>query len=158
MDLLVFDMAALRVECDRQTVALWSPDRQLLWSAPVEEVGPAVSGPFPADDLSRRELVFTVLDRALGEARVFRVDAAGLRRSCRLGLYNPYTAEVAVSATPNTRAFSAAAPVPVPPEGALAVLDDGSAAGVVRFDAGTVCAEVERSFAGLSRALAAHAS
>jgi hypothetical protein len=69
--------------------------------------------------LTTEEMALRGLDAVLGGGRVERVLPGG-RESFPLGLYNPYTAEVAIGGMPKTRTYSDRAPMELGEEGCLA--------------------------------------
>lgn len=120
MELCILDLASLRYQWNptRSAVAVCTARGELF---SVVDVRPGVSD---------REAAFQVCDAALDRSRLTRHDPRDvLRRArCRLGLYNPHTGEVALGPIPNTRVFSAARRLPVPPGGLFGELieaDDG---------------------------------
>lgn len=166
MDLLVFDMSGLTVEAESRLLSLRASTGELIFSALTDRLPPEVAehlylrqhsrsdlgGRTPDDEVWLREAVFAVFDLALGEAEIFRVDITGVRRTCRLGLYNPYTGDVAVDSVPVTRVFRSSAPVATPPEGVVGREYDGT----VTLETGQTLAVCELSFTSMSRKLVAH--
>lgn len=151
MDLCILDLSGLRYQWNatRSTLTVFSPRRDVL---------AVVATPAGLGD---REAAFRACDAALATARLLRLridtGPAGEPRPTqarhRLGLYNPYTAEVSVGAVPDTRVFSDDRPLALPHDGLCARLDDSDPDALVVDD--RVLGLVEPTWASLTRTYAA---
>ena len=134
--MVVFDLAALRLEWaqDRRAVTVWTPARRLLTTWALGE-----------EQISDREAVFSALDHLLDSPVLFQ------ERRCEVGLYNPFTGQVALRPVPHTSSYSDQRPVPLDAEGTLARLVDGE---LVIGD--RILEALEPSFQAVTAAFAAH--
>lgn len=153
--LVVVDMSSLAIELDHSRRALYVrsgtevaaliPYRQLS-----DHLQLRLGRAMPKD--VRCELVFEALDRTLGVGKLTRADASGVVERLAVGLYNPYTGEVAVGPVPGTRAYSSGAPLGLSARGAICGLDDRG----LHWPDGTLLGEQDRTFAQMTRVFAAH--
>ena len=63
-------------------------------------------------NLSKREMIFKALDSALNDGKLLRSS-----KIYKLGLYNPFSKQVAVDGVPNTVAYSCEAGIEFPKDG-----------------------------------------
>lgn len=136
VNIVVFDLSTLRYRfsAQRGRVAAVAPTGEILACVDI------------APTTDPREAAFRAADAALDQARVVRGN-----ETCRVALYNPYSAEVALNAVPATQVFTAQVPVSLDAAGTL-----------MRLEADTLIGpscrlqRVEPTVARTSRALAAH--
>ena len=146
-DVLVLDMASMRFS--------WSPDRTAL--ALLTQRGEMVTVVDTQPTADPREEAFNALDHALGKGKVLRTrpgDPTG-RVKYQIAFYNPYTAEVTVGRVPDTVALGDGELLPLPPDGAPAVLERRGEDVVLRIGHRTLTPR-SATFAALTRTLAAH--
>lgn len=105
MEIYVLDMAALTVEVDGADGRICGPAGDLITTFDIPQ------------SCDGREAFLLGCDAALDYGKVQRVDNKGKLRNFPVGLYNPYTYEVAVKPLPNTRAFSDNRPLEMPADG-----------------------------------------
>lgn len=132
---LVIDLAVLRFEWGdaRRSINAWTPARRLLATVAV------------AEGCSEREAVFNVLDAALAAPVVTEHGPA------QLGLYNPFSAQIALSPVPDTLSYSDRRPIVLDEEGSIAELH-----GDVLVLDGRELEALEPNLAEVERAFAAH--
>lgn len=140
MELIICDLATLRYQ--------WVAHRTRLQA--VTARGEFLAAVDVRAGVDEREAAFLACDAALGRGWVRRDG-----RRLRVGLYNPYSAEVAVGALPDTAVFADQAPVALPVDGAVAVLDDGAEPAIVLGD-GRRLPRQARTYASYTRAVNAH--
>lgn len=87
--------------------------------------GTALSAVHPRKNELRPDLAFRALDEALRTASLFEPNPAHPRERVRLrlALYNPFSADVAYQAVPDTLTFSTGAPLDLDPTGTPGVVD-----------------------------------
>jgi hypothetical protein len=133
---VIFDISTVRYRFSstRTSVTALAPTGELL---SVVDLRPGTS---------EREAAFLAADAALRGGRVLRGETR-----CRVALYNPHTAEVALDPVPTTRSFGDHAPLILDIAGTLATLDDTG----LHVDVRTL-ARLTPTLSATSRALLAH--
>lgn len=139
VNVVIYDLATLELRWGerRETVRLYSADGVLLSAL---EVAPGERA---------RETAFRAADDALARARVPLPAGPG---RARVGLYNPFTGQVSLGATPHTAVYGADRPLVVPASGLAAVAAEGA---LVLGD-GTRVPAAHTSWRDLTRRVAAH--
>lgn len=145
VDLCILDLASLRYQRNRARTSV------TVYSA-LREVLAVVDTPADMDD---REVAFLAADAALSTARLVRIDPERGRVRARLGLYNPYTAEVSVGAVPETKVFSDEELLELPEAGLLGRLE-GKGSQVRLEVPGRTLIPVEHTFTSLTRVYSSH--
>lgn len=67
--------------------------------------------------ISVEEAIFEVCDAALAQSRLKRLDDSGSRGLLKLALYNPYTGQISLGATPRTLVFGDSQALAIPATG-----------------------------------------
>lgn len=111
MLIIIYDMASLKFR--------WNVERSVL--SVISSRSEVLAQTECPEGTSDREAVFLALDAVLATSRIKRPDLKGTHR---VGLYNPYTAQVAVGSVPSTSSYSDASPIPVPADGLQALLEE----------------------------------
>lgn len=105
MEMYFLDMAELSVTTDGTNGRVCGPSGELIAHFVHD------------DDLDDREVFLRACDAALATGKVQRVRPDGALHKVAVGLYNPYTYELAVQPLPNTRAYGDDQPVVIPTGG-----------------------------------------
>jgi hypothetical protein len=144
VDILLLDLASLRYR--------WSDDahRSLAVLSAMGEVLAVVDC---EAGLPQREAAFRACDAALASGRVVRASQDDLlvRRRCRIGLYNPYSGEVAVGPVSRGTVYQGGGRLDVPPNGVTLQMVDGRLEGD-----GITLEPVESGYAEMRHAHSAH--
>jgi hypothetical protein len=111
MDVLIFDLSALRVAREGNVVVISSPRGESLGTVEL-----------PAD-VSPREALYLSLDKVLRSGRLARPTPSGQRRGYRLAFYNPYTFEIVVAVDTKTVTYRTGEAFEVPEPGVPAWFD-----------------------------------
>ena len=139
MDYLIFDIATVRYRYNatRTTMSAFAPTGELL---SVVDLAP---------HHSTREAAFLAADAALRSARLLR---AATRYA--LALYNPYSADVCVGPTPETKIYSTRQPLTLTLDGTFAEVSGDVLC--VHTDGGVELPLYHATIASTSRALVSH--
>ena len=109
VNVLVLDLAGLRIVPEPGRLAVLTETLVKLASVPDD------------DTMTVPERAFLAFDTVLSRAMV----AGPSGELARVGLYNPFTGQIAVHGVPDTESFGDGRPIELPREGALAVVADG---------------------------------
>ena len=143
---MIYDLASLALR--------WGPSRASLTLEAGD--GTLLSVIDAAPDQSPRELAFLAADDALARARVSRPDRPGgydgTTHRLRIGLYNPFTGQVSVGATPRTAVYAGTSPLSVTVRGLYAVVDTES----LTLTDGRVLTRETIEWSSLTRLVEAH--
>jgi hypothetical protein len=105
--------------------------------------------------LDLRDVAFLACDDALERARVaMPTGSAGESRRlrCRVGLYNPYTAQISIGAVPRTKVFDGAGALAIAAQGLLGELNDDE----LHLADGHILQATTGSMSDLTRRLESH--
>jgi hypothetical protein len=145
---LVLDCATVRFRWNAQgtTLTALTSRREILATVPVDR------------GINPRAAAFAAMDKTLQQAVLTRVDPHDPlgRVRYRVGLYNPFTGEVALGGVPDTVTYATLEhdPLPVDGDGTVATLTDDGAHLV--WPDGTVLSPRELTFASMTRLALAH--
>jgi hypothetical protein len=152
VNVVIYDMASLDFQ--------WGPGQRSLRL--VTSRGNALSWLDLETGVDPRDAAFLACDDALERGRVAMPEAidafssgdATRRLRCRVGLYNPYTAQVSIGAVPRTKIFDGAGALEVPVQGLFGELTDDE---LVLSNGGVLHATTVSMFE-LTRRLESHAA